>query len=231
MTLTTAFGIPIRLHISFLLIAAVMVLMQLVSGGTAAALSSLAMGGALVASVLLHELGHALMARRFGIWTNSITLYPFGGIAALTAEPSRPREELLIAIAGPMVNGALVLLALPLALAGSMAASMFVGINLVLGLFNLLPAFPMDGGRVLRAWLSVRKGRRQATVQALNISRWFAWSFLIAGLLASPNLLLIGGFLLLAINAERRRLAVMWTAQPRRMRRQVSARRWNHPAY
>ncbi|MEL6344446.1 MAG: site-2 protease family protein, partial [Myxococcota bacterium] len=185
------------------------------------------LGVALFGSVLLHELGHALTARHFGIDTQSITLYPFGGIAALTAEPQTPRAELWIAIAGPLVNFALAAIAAPLALLAVPGAALFAGMNLVLGLFNLLPAFPMDGGRVLRAWLSRTRDNTSATEIALNVSRWFAWGFIALGLFASPNLLLIGGFLLFAVGAERRRLAArqQWQSHA------IGHTGWEHPAY
>ena len=217
MTLFSVRGIPIRLHSSFLLLAVVLIGADMLRAGVASAAWTALFGGALFGSVLLHELGHALTARRYGILTRSITLYPFGGIAALTREPTRSHEELWIALAGPAVNAALALLALPLALLGFPGAAMFAAMNLALGIFNLIPAFPMDGGRVLRAWLSRRKGRFLATEQALGVSKIFAWGFLALGLVTtSLNLLLIGGFLLYAINMERRRIAYFMGGAGRR---------------
>ena len=235
MQLLTFRGIPIRLHISFLILAAVFVGMDLLGAGLGSALGTLALGVGLFGSVLLHELGHALMARRFGIETRSITLYPFGGIAALTREPVTPRSELWIALAGPAVNFVLAAAALPLALLGTPGAALFAGMNLTLGVFNLLPAFPMDGGRVLRAAMAARMERLQATDLALSISRWFAWGFIAVGLFTSPSLLLVGGFLLFAIGAERRRLIALARyaeEQAALARRQFGGlRQWEHPAY
>ena len=206
MTLFTWKGIPVRLHISFLVLAAGAVLMDLVTAGLGGAFGSTLLGVAVFGSVLLHEFGHAFMARRFGIETRSITLYPFGGVAALTREPVTPRAELLVALAGPAVNIALFAIALPLAWAGLPGAATFAGLNLALGIFNLLPAFPMDGGRILRAWLSPKVGIVAATEKALNVSRWFAWAFVAIGVFASsPGLMLVGGFLLFTIFAERKR--------------------------
>jgi Zn-dependent protease len=217
MTLFTVRGIPIRLHSSFLILAAVFIGADLLRSGLTGAAITAIFGVALFGSVLLHELGHALTARHFGILTRSITLYPFGGVAALTREPMRSSEELWIALAGPAVNAALALIALPLSLLGVPGAGLFAAMNLALGIFNLIPAFPMDGGRVLRAWLSRRKGRFLATEQALNISKWFAWGFLALGLVTTSfNLLLIGGFLLFAINMERRRMAFFMAGARRR---------------
>src|SRR5262249_60731937 len=135
--------------------------------------------------VVLHELGHALTARRFGIRTLDITLYPIGGVARLERLPERPTEELLIALAGPAVNLAIVALLTPLLLAGAfltpgaeealappallLAVTFLVHVwvaNAVLVLFNLLPTFPMDGGRVLRAVLAYRLGAVRATAGA-----------------------------------------------------------------
>ncbi len=238
MTLFSYRGIPFRLHTSFLLLAAVFVGAQLVSGGLTAAAGAALMGSALFGSVLLHELGHALVARRYGINTRAITLYPFGGIAALEAEPEAPEAELAIALAGPAVNMVLALAALPLALLGLPGAGFFASINLGMGLFNLVPAFPMDGGRVLRAWWSRRAGALEATRGALKISRAFAWAFAIGGLFVSPSLALVGLFLLWATAAEARRLERREAAARARGWRWDVARRpvnparfaWEHPA-
>ena len=136
--------------------------------------------------VLLHELGHALTARRFGIETENITLYPIGGVARLQRLPRAPGAELLITLAGPAVNFALAFLFAILASLDSAAGAaslsgdffqMLVGINLGLGLFNLVPAFPMDGGRILRALLSGWLGRAQATIIAATIGRTLAVLF------------------------------------------------------
>lgn len=243
MHLLTFRGIPLRLHISFVLLAAALIGAQALTGGLSTALGSALLGVGLFGSVLLHELGHALAARRFGIGTRSITLYPFGGIAALTAEPDDPRAELWIALAGPAVNFGLAALALPLALLSVPMAATFAGMNVALGLFNLLPAFPMDGGRVLRAGLARRQGYLSATARALSISRWFAWGFIgLGAVTASLNLLLVGGFLLIALRTERHRLArrvalAQLQAQAERMRiirpqaATLHQHGWQHPAY
>jgi len=205
LTLFTWNDTPIRLHGSFLLLAAVYVVFQLLSAGPLAAGAALLAGVAVFGSVLLHEMGHAAMARFYGIRTHSITLYPFGGLAALDREPETPRAEALVALAGPAVNFVLAALAVPLVALGLPGAQLLLGLNLVLGIFNLLPAFPMDGGRILRAWWSLKLGRTAATIKALRVARVFAWGFIVLGLVGQGSLLLVGGFLLLVVRGELRR--------------------------
>jgi Zn-dependent protease len=151
---------------------------------------------AVFACVLLHELGHALMARRFGIDTRDITLYPIGGVARLERMPRAPGAELLIALAGPAVNFAIVLGLIALFSVGgdlliayawpAVFLQQLLVVNLVLGLFNLIPAFPMDGGRVLRALLSGWLGRVRATMAAARVGRALAVLFGILSLANNP---------------------------------------------
>ena len=186
-------------------------LVGLQTGGVSVLLQSLAMIVALFASVVLHELGHALAAKGFGIQTAHITLYPFGGIAALKEEPKTPAKEFWVAIAGPLVNFVLMTLALLAYLAtGWTSVAIFAGLNFVMGVFNMLPAFPMDGGRVLRAGLSPILGWWKASRVAITIGRVFALGFLVLGAVTwSMNLLIVGGFLLFATTMERRRLRLL----------------------
>lgn len=168
-------GIPIRIHVSFFLLLAWIAFDEFQTNGRP--LEEVLFVLAVFACVLLHELGHALVAKRFQIQTRDIVLYPFGGIAALMGE-ARPLAELLIAIAGPLVN---VFIAAGLAFfldfsspetfldSPSVAARIFVA-NVVLVLFNMIPALPMDGGRVLRASLALMKVRR-ATLIASRLSQ------------------------------------------------------------
>jgi len=240
MTITSVRGIPLRVHPSFLAIAGLLIGWQLVNAGAAAAWQATLLGLAVFGSVLLHELGHAFAGMRYGIRTRSITLYPFGGIAALEREPRTADEELVVAIAGPAVNGALFAASLPLALLGVPGATAFAVINAGMGIFNLIPAFPMDGGRVLRAWLAKRRGKTAATHVALKISRAFAWAFLAGGIIWSPSLMLVGGFLLWATSAERRRMgrfmsgpqATVWRARAQQTAPAAALRSavWEHPA-
>src|SRR5262245_56226445 len=195
-------GIDVYLHPTFLLVLA---LPHVVDGGPFALALVLSAFGC----VVLHELGHALMARRFGIETEDITLYPIGGVARLKRMPRAPGAELLIALAGPAVNFAIAaaLLGLQgLGLAGSWLDGFVEGlvmVNLALGPFNLIPAFPMDGGRVLRAFLSGWLGRARATTIAASIGRALALAFGVYGLL-SLNLLhaALAAFIYLAAGSE-----------------------------
>jgi Zn-dependent protease len=165
-------GIDLYLHPSALL------LFVMVAGSGLGGLASAALTIALLTSIVLHELGHALMARRYGIPTEDITLYLFGGVARLQRMPRSSGPELLIALAGPAVNFAIVLALWPvIALASSLGAPL-VGLlqivsnlNLGLGLFNLLPVFPMDGGRVFRALLSGWLGRLRGTEVAATVGQ------------------------------------------------------------
>jgi Zn-dependent protease len=163
--------------------------------------------------VFLHELGHALTARRFGIQTLDITLYPIGGVARLQRMPRAPGAELLIALAGPAVNLTIVaalmgVQALTLGVGGidtwlSAMLSGLIGVNLVLGLFNLIPAFPMDGGRVLRAFLCGWLGRAQATSIAATVGRALAVVFGVIMLLSGNFVqVALAAFIYLAAGAE-----------------------------
>ena len=171
-------GIDVYVHPTFFI---VLMFQYVVSGG----LISLPVTLAAYGCVLLHEFGHALMARRYGIATEDITIYPIGGVARLSRMPKSPGAELLIALAGPAVNVAIALgLAALLMLgvfaplegggfAGSFAVTV-LAVNVMLAAFNLIPAFPMDGGRVLRALLSGWLGRLTATRFAAGLGRGLA---------------------------------------------------------
>ncbi len=177
--------IPIRIHVTFLLILA----WAIFGGIQGQAWLRILWVLTLFACVVLHELGHAVTARRYGIRTRSIVLYPIGGIASLESQP-RPRDELWIALAGPAVNlGIALLLLLILSLVGlpsytqgapitarSFLAALMGG-NLLLALFNLVPAFPMDGGRVLRALLARVTTEASATAIAARIGQIIAIAF------------------------------------------------------
>lgn len=157
-------------------------------------------------SVLLHELGHALVARRYGVKTRRIILWLLGGIAQLERIPREPAKELAIALAGPAVSFALALgfhlLKTPQGAWGFLSHYLFL-VNLSLGLFNLLPALPLDGGSVYRALLALRKPYLQATRQAVALSGALAWVLGLFGLLVlNPLLVLIAFFVYMASRTE-----------------------------
>ena len=188
-----------------------MVLWMAASGSLGGFLASAAFAVAIFACVLLHEFGHALAARQFGIRTPRIVLYPIGGVATLERMPRNPKQELWIALAGPLVNvviAAVLLPALvPVALIlGSGAANWLFYLmlaNIVLVAFNLLPAFPMDGGRVFRAICAMFTSYADATRLAANVGKVMAVVFAAVGILYSYYMLIfIAGFVYLAGSAE-----------------------------
>lgn len=207
------FGIPTRIHASFALV----LLWVGISTWTAAHSGLAVIFGvvfalAVFACVLLHEFGHALVARRFGVETRRITLLPIGGVAELEQVPDDPRAEMWIALAGPAVNLAIAAgLALLGLVTGAFAAGGLLGLvftgllwaNLMLALFNLVPAFPMDGGRVFRAWAQRRYGRLKATRMAAKLGRWLALGFGLWGLFGgNPVMVLVAVFVYFAARSE-----------------------------
>ncbi len=204
------FGIDTRVHATFLLIVGWAAFSAIAQGGTLlAGLVSVLFLLAVFASVFLHELGHALTARRFGIRTRRITLSPLGGVAQLEGGMMPPKAELWVALAGPAVSFALAAIFFGLAsLTGDWSPTTFVGslawANLMIAAFNMLPAFPMDGGRVFRAALSERLGYRRATEIAAKVGRVAGVAMMVLGVLTRPLLILIGGFVYLAAGAEAR---------------------------
>jgi len=202
----TAFGVPVRFHFTFLLLAVFLVMVAVEDRQSA--VGDAIFIGALFASVILHELGHAVVARRFGIRTLEIVMFPIGGVARLAKSPPA-RSEFWIALAGPLVNFVIAAIIL-----GSLAArhSKIAGVetltthsdaslleqiaygNLVLALFNLLPAFPMDGGRVLRSVLAIWKPEEEATRIASRAGRWLAIGMGLYGLISSQFMLLFIAF-------------------------------------
>lgn len=167
--------------------------------------------------VVLHELGHSLAALRYGIETKDITLLPIGGVARLEKMPEKPLEEFVVAIAGPMVNIVLAVILyffISIPSTEEIAAMAETGItaktflfnlflvNIVLAVFNMIPAFPMDGGRVLRALLSIKIERHKATFIAARIGQLLAVLFIIGGFYGNPFLILIGLFIIFGAQAE-----------------------------
>lgn len=222
-------GIGIYIHWTFLFLIGWVIWSNIAAGAGGAALA-VAFILAVFLCVVLHELGHALMAQRFGIHTRDITLLPIGGVARLERIPDDPRQELLVAIAGPLVNviiAAALFLGLTLsgrplvvsvpADAGTAVVIQSIGllpmlllVNVWLVIFNLLPAFPMDGGRILRAILALRLDYGRATRIAATVGQIMAGVFFIWGLYSSPILLLIAVFVFLGAQAEARMAEVRY---------------------
>jgi len=208
MTLFTFDGVPIRLHGSFFIVAIAYVLMGSYAGGLIGALLATILIILLFGSVLLHEMGHAITAKHFGIGTHSITLHLLGGLAAIEREPDNPKEEIYIALAGPAVNLVLFLASLPLIALQLPGAADLALINAVMGIFNLFPAYPMDGGRVLRAILSMKYGPEKATKISLRVTIISASGFIGAGLyLGWIGLALIGIFLFVFARATQKSIS------------------------
>jgi Zn-dependent protease len=225
------FGIPIYVHPTFFLLPLWILLTGWGDGLAAQAFSQLLLV-ALFGCVVLHEFGHALAARYFGIRTRDVTLYPIGGVARLEGMGERPVQELVIALAGPAVNVAIAALLTPLVIlfvaggsfAGSAAAPLgtFVfhlwQLNIGLVVFNMIPAFPMDGGRVLRAALAAGLGQLRATEIAAKVGLVAAGFLGVAGLyFQMPTLLLVAGFVVLVGQSELN--ALRWREAQRRLAR------------
>jgi Zn-dependent protease/CBS domain-containing protein len=211
--LTRVADIDIKVHVSFLLIVA----LGAMQWGQGFGLRGVVFGALstilLFVCVTLHELGHSLVAKRFGIPVREITLWPFGGIAQLNGKPQTPKEELLISLAGPAVNVVLALLMFALGAAWlgvsglarelltvgkvpptlTTLVALMLGSNVVLAVFNMLPALPMDGGRVLRSLLAMKMGYPKATTVAAFAARCLAVAMFMGAV--------IGGHLMLGIIA------------------------------
>ncbi len=170
---------------------------------------------ALFSCVVLHEFGHSLTARRYGIKTRHITLLPIGGVAALEKMPDDPRQEIHVAIAGPVVNFIIAFFLyiylslehLPinqeeLSVTGGSFLYRLMMVNLFIGGFNLLPAFPMDGGRILRAVLAMRMDHASATKKAAHVGQVLALAMGFLGIMYNPFLLIIAAFIWFGASME-----------------------------
>jgi Zn-dependent protease/CBS domain-containing protein len=211
-------GIEVRIHVTFLLILGVFALLFANDGGLEAAVFGTLFFLALFFCVVLHEFGHAFAARAYGIRTPDITLYPIGGVARLERMPTSPWHEFVIALAGPAVNVAIAgVLWLGVVRGYSIKDllsphldgdfwSALLRINIVLVMFNMIPAFPMDGGRVVRALLATRLPYAMATLIAARIGQAIAIAFVVASFtdfeFASPMLLVIGMFVFMGAQQE-----------------------------
>jgi stage IV sporulation protein FB len=216
----TIAGTAVRVHITFLLFLVWIFAADYASGGPDEAWTGLLFMVLLFACVLAHEFGHIFTARAFGVATPDVTLLPIGGVARLERIPEEPRQEFLIAIAGPAVN---VAIGLALALAGAhLSPSALSGVenahismldrlaivNLFLAAFNMIPAFPRDGGRVLRALLATRMGHTRATETAAAVGQFVAFLLGFAGLFWNPLLIFIAVFVYLAASSESHMVAL-----------------------
>jgi Zn-dependent protease len=192
------FGVPVRLHFTFVLLLVFLIFIGI--GGKQSGATTAIYIAALFASVLLHELGHAMVARLYGLRTLEIVMFPIGGVSRLERQPSA-RQEPLIALAGPAVNLAIAVVVLAfqhdlhqlrtlrIPTDANLLQRIAVG-NLMLGIFNLLPAYPMDGGRILRSLIALRKSEEEATQIAAAAGRFLAIAMGLFGLL-SENYLLV----------------------------------------
>jgi len=214
-------GTAVRIHVTFLLFLAWIFGVSYISGGPQAAWNGLVFLLLLFLCVLLHEFGHIFTARAFGISTPDVILLPIGGVSRLERIPEKPGEEFLVAIAGPAVNvviaGLLVLLAganvqldrlVTLESTSASLVDRLATVNVYLVLFNLIPAFPMDGGRVLRALLATRLGYVHATEVAAAIGQGVAFLLGFLGLFGNPLLIFIAIFVYLAASAEAHLVAI-----------------------
>jgi Zn-dependent protease/predicted transcriptional regulator len=209
-------GIDVKIHATFLLILIWIGASYYITGGTFnAAVNGVLYLLTLFLCVILHEFGHALTARRYGIQTADITLLPIGGVARLERMPEEPKQELWVALAGPAVNVVIAaVLAVILFLTGGFNAatafSMTEGpflerimlVNVFLAVFNLIPAFPMDGGRVVRALLATRLEYTQATQVAATLGQVIAFVFGLIGLFTNPFLVFIALFVYMGAAQE-----------------------------
>jgi stage IV sporulation protein FB len=208
-------GTAIRIHITFLLFLVWIWAASYVTGGTEAAWNGLIFMVLLFLCVLAHEFGHIFMARAFGVQTPDVTLLPIGGVARLERIPEEPGQEFLIAIAGPAVNVVIALVLMSFAgadLSGRHLAAVesaqvsmvdrLASVNLFLAAFNMIPAFPMDGGRVLRSLLAIKLGFTRATAVAATIGQWVAFALGFIGLFSNPLLIFIAIFVYLAASSE-----------------------------
>jgi Zn-dependent protease/CBS domain-containing protein len=209
-------GIKVNVHASFLLFLVWLAVRAAGQGETTAGIAgSILFVVALFGCVVLHEFGHALTAQHYGIRTRSITLLPIGGVASLERMPEEPVQELWVALAGPAVNIVIAavlacwfLLAWPndhlgrIAMQGESLGARLMTVNLSLAIFNLLPAFPMDGGRILRAFLATRMEYTKATQIAAAVGQGGALMLGFLGLWANPMLVFIALFVWIGASQE-----------------------------
>jgi Zn-dependent protease/CBS domain-containing protein len=213
------FGIRLRIHLTFFLLLLFVFASVMAEKGIKAGLLSALFICAIFVCVVIHEVGHSLIARRFGKEPRSITLLPIGGMAEVEEMPKKPMQEIAIALVGPFIN-IVIAAALYGATAGRVEVGLpalypesteafiggLIGVNIMLAVFNMLPAFPMDGGRVLRGLLAMKMEYVKATTWASNVGQAIATFFVFFGLFSNWWLAIIGIFLYLGAGAEKQQV-------------------------
>ncbi len=222
----TYFGIPVRIHFTFPLILLVFGAQAWMNGTPADAVRAVGLILAVFLCVVLHEYGHSLQIRRYGIQVRDILLLPIGGMARAERLPEKPHQEFLVAIAGPAVNFviAAILFAIiylrsdPVILGDDFVTNLFF-INIVLGVFNLIPAFPMDGGRILRGFLAMKFSYLRATRYARVVGQIIALLFVVIGFMNSAFIMLpvIAVFIFFGAMNEEQMIRVKTTLENKRV--------------
>ncbi len=213
------FGIRFRIHVTFFLLLLFIFASVLNESGMDKAILATLFICAVFACVLIHEIGHSLIGRRFGKEAKSITLLPIGGVAAMEEMPDKPLQEVAMAIVGPFIN--LVIAAVIYLFVGRWTGigmpnlspdsvrtffAGLIGINIMLAIFNMIPAFPMDGGRVLRGLLATKMNYVRATSMAVLIGQGIATFFIFFGIFFNWWLAIIGFFLYMGAGAEKQQV-------------------------
>jgi stage IV sporulation protein FB len=218
-------GTAIRIHITLILFLVWIGFATYLKNGSQAAIESLIFISTIFICITLHEFGHILTAKYFGIASPEVTLLPIGGAASMDRMPDKPYQELLVATAGPAVNVIIALILLLARQAFDFDAALRIedptvsltqrlaAANLFLALFNLIPAFPMDGGRVLRALLAMWIGPKKATNIAATVGQCFAFLLGFAGFFGNPMLIFIAIFIYMAASSEAQMTNVMETTK------------------
>ncbi len=212
----TVFGIPVELHISFLLLMIFIYLVAILNIIPSINILTAVLITLVFATVVIHELSHCYLAKRYGIKIQRIVLLPIGGVSEMEELPKDPAQELRIALAGPTANIIIAGISyVILIIFGSYLTTILTGalyyfiiVNIILGLFNLLPAFPMDGGRILRAFLAERMSFIRATKLSANIGKQFAIIMAVIGVFFNFFLILVAIFVYLGAEAEYRSVLV-----------------------
>lgn len=222
----TYFGIPVRIHFTFPLILVIFGAEAWLRGTWQDGLWAVLLVASIFVCVVLHEFGHSLQVRRYGIAVRDIVLLPIGGMARAEGIPEKPRQEIIVAISGPIVNfslaaillGVLLLHSGPVDLENNFIANL-IAINIVLGTFNLIPAYPMDGGRILRGVLASRMHYLRATRYAKNIGQVIAILFVVVAFIDSRLVMLplIAFFVFFGAISEERAIRIKYTLRDKRL--------------